>query len=63
LAIDHDLELAATVTRDLADIVAKGPLIRSSERRHTRYRANIELRPVIPVLIDEQGRVVEANSG
>ena len=37
---------APTATRDLADLVEKGALIRSGERRYARYRANIELRPV-----------------
>jgi Fic family protein len=37
---------APTATRDLADMVAKGALVRSGERRHARYRANIALRPV-----------------
>lgn len=50
---------APTATRDLADMVEKGALMRSGERRHARYRANIELRPVLPVLIDEKGRIVE----
>lgn len=49
-----------TATRDLADMVAKGALIRSGERRHARYRANIALRPVTPVLIDEQGKIADA---
>jgi Fic family protein len=49
-----------TATRDLADMVAKGALIRSGEKRHARYRANIELRPITPVMIDEQGRIVGA---
>jgi len=40
-------------------MVEKGALMRSGERRHARYRANIELRPVLPVLIDEKGRIVE----
>jgi Fic family protein len=31
----------ATTTRDLADMVAKGALIRSGERRHARYRIAI----------------------
>lgn len=48
---------APTATRDLSDMVKKGALIRSGERRHARYRANIELRPVKPVLIDAQGRI------
>jgi Fic family protein len=50
----------ATATRDLADMVAKGALIRAGERRHARYQANIPLRPVAAVAIDEQGRLVEA---
>ncbi len=49
-----------TATRDLADMVAKGALIRSGEKRHARYFANIELRPVTPVLIDQHGRIVDA---
>lgn len=50
---------APTATRDLADMVAKGALLRSGERRHARYRANIALRPVRPVTIDPQGQIVE----
>jgi Fic family protein len=46
-----------TATRDLADMVAKGALVRSGERRHARYRANVTLRPVEPVTVDKQGRV------
>ena len=51
---------APTATRDLADMVEKGALIRSGERRHARYRANVQLRPVRAVAIDEQGRIVES---
>lgn len=50
---------APTATRDLADMVAKGALIRSGERRYARYRANIELRPIKPALIDERGVLVD----
>lgn len=50
---------APTATRDLADMVAKGALVRSGERRHARYRANISLRPVAPLVIDEQGQITE----
>ena len=32
---------AATVTRDLADLVAKGVLLRAGERRYARYQVNI----------------------
>jgi len=51
---------APTATRDLADLVAKGALTRSGERRYARYRANIELRPVKRVEIAEDGRLIEA---
>ena len=51
---------APTATRDLAGMVEKGALIRSGERRHTRYRAHVELRPVRAVTIDERGRIVES---
>jgi len=49
-----------TATRDLAGMVAKGALIRSGERRHARYRANIKLRPIMSVLIDGKGQIVES---
>ncbi|HWD25660.1 MAG TPA: Fic family protein [Rhizomicrobium sp.] len=45
-----------TATRDLADMVGKGALIRSGERRYARYRANIELRPVRSVTVGALGR-------
>ncbi len=45
----------ATTTRDLADMVAKGALIRAGERRHARYSVGIPLRPISPVRIDEHG--------
>ncbi len=54
---------APTATRDLADLVAKGVMVRSGERRHTRYRADVPLKPVKPISIDTQGRLVEADSG
>ena len=46
---------AATSTRDLADMVAKGALTRAGERRHTRYFAGVLLRPASPVTLDERG--------
>ena len=49
----------ATATRDLSDLVAKGALIRSGERRHARYRADIPLRPVASVTIVAEGQIVE----
>lgn len=47
----------ATATRDLADMVAKGALTRSGERRHARYQLNIQLRPVAAVAIDSRGNL------
>ena len=53
---------APTATRDLAGLVAMVALLRSGERRHARHRANIKLRPVAQIMIDEKGRIVETNS-
>ncbi len=50
----------ATATRDLADIVAKGALKRTGERRHARYHLAIPLRPVRAVTLDENGGLKEA---
>lgn len=50
----------ATATRDLADLVDKGALRRTGERRYTRYHLTIPLRPVSPVTIDHAGNVVVA---
>ena len=47
----------ATATRDLAGMVEKGALVRVGERRHTRYYANIALKPVAAVVIDERGEL------
>jgi len=47
----------ATTTRDLADMVAKGALMRSGERRHALYALAIRLRSVPPVTIDERGNL------
>jgi Fic family protein len=48
----------ATATRDLVDMVAKGALVRTGERRHARYSAGIPLRPILAVRIDAEGNVV-----
>jgi Fic family protein len=48
----------ATATRDLADLVARGALVRAGERRHARYDLGIPLRPVSPVTLDEHGDLV-----
>jgi Fic family protein len=34
----------ATATRDLQDLVAKGALVRTGERRHTRYFLNLDVK-------------------
>jgi Fic family protein len=45
----------ATATRDLADLVERGALLRVGERRHARYHITIPLREIAPVVLDEQG--------
>jgi Fic family protein len=47
----------ATATRDLADMVEKAALVRTGERRHARYNVGISLRPVPPVMVDEDGNL------
>jgi len=45
----------ATATRDLADLVEKGALLRVGERRHARYHIAIAVTKVSPVVVDEHG--------
>jgi Fic family protein len=45
----------ATTTRDLADLVDKGALLREGERRHARYHLAIPMHKVSAVVIDERG--------
>ena len=47
----------ATATRDLADLVAQGALVRAGERRHARYHLPIRPRQVPPVHLDEHGNL------
>jgi Fic family protein len=49
----------ATTTRDLADLVTKGALIREGERRYARYHLAIPLRPVAHVTLTERGELAE----
>jgi Fic family protein len=49
----------ATTTRDLADLVAKGALVREGERRHARYRLSVPSRPLPHVTLNEHGDLVE----
>ncbi len=48
----------ATARRDLVDLVSRGVLTRTGERRHARYYLTIPLRPVSPVTIDQDGNIV-----
>lgn len=50
----------ATTTRDLADLVSKGALTRTGDRRHARYHLPIPPRPVPRISIDASGTVTEA---
>ena len=47
----------ATTTRDLADLVAKGALVREGERRYTRYSLSVPLRPIPHVILAEHGEL------
>ena len=49
----------ATTTRDLADLVEKGALVREGERRYARYRLSVPMRPVKHVTLTEQGELME----
>jgi Fic family protein len=42
----------ATATRDLVDLVSKGALRRTGQRRHARYHVNIPVRSVEPIDVD-----------
>jgi len=48
----------ATATRDLVELVTLGALVRTGERKHTRYQLAIPLRPVSPVVLNERGDLV-----
>jgi len=50
----------ATTTRDLADLVAKGALLREGERRYARYHLGVPLRPVPHMTLTEKGELAEA---
>lgn len=52
----------ATASRDLADLVERGILTRTGEKRGTRYQLPFPLRPVPRVTIDNTGEIVCAPS-
>jgi Fic family protein len=49
----------ATTTRDLADLVAKGALVREGERRYARYQLSVPLHPFPHVTLTEKGELKE----
>ncbi|HEY5331318.1 MAG TPA: Fic family protein [Acidobacteriaceae bacterium] len=49
---------SATATRDLADLVEQGALLRQGERKHARYALHMPPRAVPRILIDKSGEVV-----
>jgi Fic family protein len=49
----------ATTTRDLVELTTKGALTREGERRHTRYKLSVPLRPVAHVSLSEHGELIE----
>jgi Fic family protein len=49
----------ATTTRDLADLVEKGALLREGERRYARYRLSVPARPVRHVVLTDYGELAE----
>jgi len=53
----------ATATRDLVDLVQKGALIRSGERKHARYQIGVALRPTKRVTVNERGDLIESRGG
>ncbi len=50
----------ATTTRDLADLVERGALIRTGELRHARYHLNLKLQPPRSITINQRGEVLES---
>jgi len=49
----------ATTTRDLADLVENGALVREGERRYARYRLSVPTRPVRHVVLTDHGELAE----
>jgi Fic family protein len=50
----------ATATRDLADLVEKGALTRTGERKHARYEVAVPVRETPRVTVNERGDLVES---
>jgi Fic family protein len=49
----------ATTTRDLADLVEQGALVRTGQLKHARYDLSVPLRRTLRVTINGQGEVIE----
>jgi Fic family protein len=49
----------ATATRDLADLVEKGALVREGELRHARYRLSIPMHPVPHLSLNDKGGLAD----
>jgi Fic family protein len=49
----------ATTTRDLADLVERGALLRTGELRHARYHLNLKLQPPRSITINQRGDILE----
>lgn len=48
----------ATATRDLAELVALGALVRTGERKHARYALAIPVRTMRRTTVNEEGNLV-----
>lgn len=53
----------ATVTRDLVDMVERGALTRTGEKKHTRYHLPIPLRPTPRITLDDDGNIITSRRG
>jgi len=51
---------SSTTTRDLGDLVELGALLRTGERKFTRYQLNLQLRPIRRVIIARNGQLTES---
>ena len=49
----------ATTTRDLVDLVEKGALNRTGERKHARYQVAISLPATPRIMVNQRGEVIE----
>lgn len=50
---------SATAGRDLSELVELGAMVRTGEKRHTRYHLPFPLRPVPHITIDPNGQIIQ----